>query len=150
MGCKVSFPPRWVGCLIPVLVLAFTPPAAQDVAGGLVGRVYGEGAPLPDVQITIAGSSLQGERRVVTDRSGYFRVLDLPVGSYSLAIVRIGFRPLTYEGARVHLGTTTELGDLQLAAQVLELPEVRVVAERPAIDPASTTVGSVVDAAVFE
>jgi hypothetical protein len=133
-----------------ILILAFTPLAAQDVAGGLVGRVYGDGVPLPDVQITISGSSLQGERRVTTDGRGYFKVLDLPVGNYTLRLVHIGFRPLTYEGVRVRLGTTTELGDLGLASQVVELPEIRVAAERPAIDPVSTTLGSVLDVADFE
>jgi hypothetical protein len=130
--------------------LAVTSLSGQDVAGGLVGRAVGEGLPLAEVQIIISGPSLQGERRTLTDRAGYFRVLDLPVGNYTLRLIRIGFRPLIYEGARVQLGTTTELGDFRLAAQVVELPEIRVAADKAAIDPTSPTLGSVVNVVNFE
>jgi hypothetical protein len=142
---------RLIRCLIPVLVLPFAPLWSQDVSGGLFGRVVdADGQPLPDVQITLAGPTLQGERHVMTDRGGYFRALDLPVGAYTLRLARIGFRPVLYEGTRVRLGTTTEVGDVRLEHQVVELPEVRVSAETPAIDPVSTTVGSVLEAPVFE
>jgi hypothetical protein len=116
-----------------------------------MGRaVDADGRPLSDVQITLAGPSLQGERRLATDRGGYFRALDLPIGIYTLRLARIGLRPVVYDGARVRLGTTTELGDVRLDQQVLELPDVRIAAETPAIDPVSTTVGSVLEAPMFE
>jgi hypothetical protein len=145
--------PRALGCLISVLGLSLAPAdplASQDISGSLVGRVVDtRGQPLPDVQVTLTGLSLQGERRVLTGRPGYFRVLDLPIGTYVLRLSRLGFRPTVHEGVRVRLGTTAELGDIRLEPQAAELPTVSVTAERPAIDPMSTTIGSVLEASVF-
>jgi hypothetical protein len=101
-------------------------------------------------QVTLSGPSLQGERRVRTDEPGYFRVLALPVGTYSLRVARLGFQPVAYERVRVRLGTTAELGDVRLTPRPVELPAVSVTGERPAIDPVSATVGSVLEAPMFE
>lgn len=77
-------PTRAPRCLIPTLALIAAPLVAQDVTGGLVGRVVGASLqPVPDVQITIAGPGLQGDRRLWTNGDGYFRALDLPPGSYT-------------------------------------------------------------------
>lgn len=142
---------RSLGFVVAVLFLPFAALVAQDVTGGLVGRVVDSiGQPLSDVRITVAGPDLQGERQVLTDRTGYFQALHLPIGTHTVRLSRIGYREVVYEGVRVRLGTTTMLGELELEPVAVELDPLVVLADRAALDPRSTTVGATLDAAAFE
>jgi hypothetical protein len=69
--------------------------AAQETTGNLEGLVRERGrGPLPGVEIIVTGPSLPGSRRSRTDAQGYFQVLRLPVGSYTVQLTRVGVRPL--------------------------------------------------------
>ena len=77
-----------------VVILLGRPVAAQEVAGNLQGRVVAaRQQPVAEAQVTVAGPSLQGTRTSWTDAGGFFQVLGLPAGSYTLRLARIGFRP---------------------------------------------------------
>jgi hypothetical protein len=94
---------------------------------------------------------LQGSRVVEADAMGHFRLLRLPVGSYSVRITAIGYQPLLVEDVRVRLGSTTTLGQLRMQrARAVELPPVTVTASQVLIDPTSTNLGANIDARVFE
>ncbi len=124
---------------------------AQDVTGNLTGRyVTTSGFAITDVRITIAGPTLQGARVVYTDGRGYFRILGLPVGSYTVHAARIGFRELVVEEVRIQLGKTVTLGEIRLESQTVELPAVVVQASAVMIDPVSTTLGANLAAGTIE
>jgi hypothetical protein len=111
---------------------------AQEVTGGIEGWVVGEaGGPAAGTQIRVSGSSLQGSRSGLSDAHGYFRFLDLPVGSYTVSIRRLGYRPVTYEQITVRLGATTNLGAIRLGVEAVELPEIVVTPSAAPIDPTS-------------
>ena len=125
--------------------------AAQQVTGDIQGRITSpRGQPLAGVQVSVAGSSLQGERRTVSDARGGFRLLALPPGAFTVRLSRIGYRPLVIEHVAVRLGQTTALGEVTLPEQATELPPLVVMADRPAIDPLTTAIGTDLSATSFE
>lgn len=137
-----------------LLVLPLLAPlsaAAQRVTGDIQGRIMNAaGQPLPDVQVTVVGPTLQGDRRVISDARGAFLVLALPPGSYKVHLARIGYRPVVIEQTPVRLGHTTPLGEFTLQEQAAALRPLVVTADRSVIDPLTAGVGSEVAAAVIK
>ena len=137
--------------LLLILVGGVGAAGAQEVSGALEGRVLGPGRrPLASVELRANGPNLQGERSSATDERGYFRILGLPVGRYTVSIRRIGYQPVRYESVSVYLGRTASLGDTQLREQAEELSEIVVSGERALIDPTSTTTGANLTRESFE
>src|SRR2546426_12761219 len=95
----------------PVIVAA----QGGSVAGIVVSR--GSGAPVGDVQVTVAGTAL----RAFTDARGRFHFEDLPGTTVVLQVRRIGFRAVT---------DTVDVGDtnvrVALEQKMLELSQVVV------------------------
>lgn len=112
--------------------------SAQDATGHIEGRVVTSDArPVASVRISATGPSLQLSRETETDSRGYFRLQDLPVGTYHVRLALVGSRPVRFDGVTVRLGLTTSLGQTTLVAQAFELGEIVVNAERPIVDVAS-------------
>src|SRR5947208_17180122 len=104
------------------LLFGIAAPCAVDAQGGSVaGTVVSRssGAPIGDVQITVAGTAL----RVFTDARGRFQFDDLPGTTVVLQVRRIGFRAVT---------DTANVGDanvrVALQQKMLELSQVVVTA----------------------
>lgn len=142
--------------LAPALFLAaFLPLAgplsAQEVSGAIEGRVLeGSAAPLAGARVEVSGPSLQGTRAVETDERGRFRFVALPAGKYRLEVGRLGHRTTVVEGVVVRLGRTTSVGPLSLPTEAVEMEPLVVRADRAPIDPASTTLGTTLDAEAVE
>lgn len=136
--------------LLALLLVARTS-FAQESTGSLEGRVMDSlRIPVPGANITVSGPALQGVRGTVTDEKGYFRLVALPVGLYSLRISHVAYQGITYDKISVHLGKTSTLGDLPLASRTAEMPEVTVSGARPLIDARSATTGANIEARTFE
>ena len=95
--------------------------------------------PLEDVVVTATSPSLQGEQTVVTDKTGQYRIPQLPPGLYTLRFDGQGFKPLARDGIGVRL-------DYQVRVNVELLPdslseEMNVVAQTPTVDIGSATTG---------
>jgi outer membrane receptor protein involved in Fe transport len=97
--------------------------------------------PLADVVITATSSSLQGERVVVTDNSGAYRLPQLPSGSYTLRAESEGHRPYVRSGVQLRVDATVRV-NLELLPEALEMNEDLVVTARtPDVDVGSTSTG---------
>ncbi len=135
-------------------VLALLTPmgaAAQQTTGDIQGRITSPGGQsLADVQVSVLGPSLQGDRWTLSDAHGGFRLLALPPGEFTVRLTRIGYRSLVIARVAVQLGHTTALGEVTLPEQVTELPPLVVTADRPAIDPLTSSLGTDVSATVIE
>ena len=137
--------------LIVVLGLLARSLPAQEVSGNLQGQVVSpRSEPVAEVRVTIAGPSLQRTRTVQSDAQGFFQVLALPAGSYTVRFARIGYRPVVIENVQVEIGSTSNLGRVTTEPQAVELGEITINAQRLSIDPASTTIGANVDAATYD
>jgi hypothetical protein len=139
--------------LLPVLFsfLIYSLGEAQETTGGLTGRVVAQdGSPLGDVEIVASGPRLIGTRAALTTSRGDFSLPVLPAGAYSVRVRRVGYRPVRFEQVPVRLGTTTSLGDIQLEAQTVELPELVVSGERALLDPTSAATSTTLSVTTFE
>ena len=106
--------------------------AADAVAqtGKIAGRVVDaeSGETLPGVNVIIVGTT-QG---ATTDIEGFYNILNVRPGSYSVRASFIGYTPMVVEDVRVRIDQTTEI-DFSLTTEVLEGEEVVVTAERPLV-----------------
>jgi hypothetical protein len=78
---------------------------AQDIFGRIVGTVTdSSGATVPDVKVSIVNEATQASRDVTADRNGYFVADELPVGTYTVAAEKAGFKRVSKTGNVVTAG----------------------------------------------
>ena len=136
--------PRWPVTTALLAVSLAAPVAGQDVAGGLEGWAVetAAGEPLPDVEVTAEGPRLQAPRATRSDDRGRFLLLALPAGMYTVRLRLIGRRPVTLRQVTVLLGQASNLGEIPMEPEALELPEITVSGQRPVVDPSSTALAT--------
>ena len=124
-----------------VLFLVIVPEYAwtQEATGHLQGRVLTfQGTAVASVRVTASSPDLQRPRQVATDERGYFRIRGLPVGTYRLQLVLVGYRPVVLDSVVVRLGQTSSVGDIRIGQQPPELAEIVVRAQGTLIDPTTS------------
>jgi Carboxypeptidase regulatory-like domain len=135
------------------VVLSLTqsaPSWSQDVTGELEGWVVDtSGNRLAEALVMTEGPRLQLPRTAESDSRGYFRIVALAPGQYTVRIRLIGHRPLALEHVTVALGQTTSLGLVRLGPERFELPEIIVSGARPVIDPTTTALATNLGAETF-
>jgi hypothetical protein len=109
--------------LIPGLALAT---GTGKIAGHVTDAHTGQ--PLPRANVMLAGFELGA----ASGTDGFYAVLNVPVGSYSVEASMVGYRTATVTGVRVEADRTTEV-DIRLHLSTIEVPGVLVRAEKPAV-----------------
>jgi len=119
-----------------LLVLLIVMAMPMLLYGQSVGKITGvatdesNGEPLPGVNVIIEGTTMGA----ATDIDGYYVILNVPVGTYSLRSSYIGYKDIVVENVRVSAGITTQM-NFKLEPTSLELEEaVLVTAERPLVE----------------
>jgi len=115
---------------------------AQVLYGSVTGTVTDQsGAVVPGAQVTVTNEATGLKREATSDASGFYRVLDLPQGSYTVEITTGGFKPLKVTGIsvvigqvhaqdlRLQVGTATQVVTVQGAADVLQTQKADVHTE---------------------
>ncbi|MCH8327523.1 MAG: TonB-dependent receptor [Candidatus Marinimicrobia bacterium] len=112
--------------IIAATFLTFTEIAWGGETGKITGvAIDGEtGESLQGVNVFLDGTSLG----TFTDSDGYYVILNIPPGTYTLKISMIGFATQSVEGLKVSLDRTTEV-NLSLSSTVLAGEEVIVRAQ---------------------
>jgi hypothetical protein len=78
---------------------------AQETTGGVQGTVKDPtGAVVPGANIEISGPALIGSKAVITDRSGFFRFVNLPPGTYSILAKASGFDTVKLPSVIIEVG----------------------------------------------
>ena len=93
------------------------------------------------MNIIVVSPSLQGVRGAATNEEGFFWVLALPTGYYSVKVTHLSYQEASFQQVVIRLGKTTTLGEIYLKPQTLEMPEIVISGEKPLIDPTSTEIG---------
>ena len=106
--------------LLPVLLFAGT---TGKIAGIITDKDTGE--PLMGANVVIEGTYLGSS----TDGSGFFVILNVPVGRHDIRISYMGYQTVLQEDVRTSVDLTTQL-DVGLSPQALEGEAVVVTAER--------------------
>ena len=111
--------------------------------GKIAGRVVDAKTkePIPGVNVIIEGTTLGA----ATDVNGYYVILNVPPGVYSVTASAVGYRKVTYTKVKVIADMTTRL-DFELEEQVIGLPPVVVEARRPLVRKDLTSSEATVDA----
>src|SRR5437867_10535907 len=112
---------RWVvGTVFVVSVLSAAPAFAQTGAGSLNGYVKDEqGAVLPGVTVTASGPELLAPVVGVTDNAGFYRLQNLPPGTFTVTAELPGYETFRREGIRMRAGNTLTV-DIELKVGAIE------------------------------
>ena len=98
MDARLTNRRRWRGVgLVAILCSMLALPAfGQTDTGGIEGVVRdSSGAVLPGVTVEISSTALmEGTRTTVTEATGNYRFLRLPVGTYVIKFSLVGFNPI--------------------------------------------------------
>ncbi len=125
-----------------VFAVALASLAYGQTSGKISGTVTEAttGEPLPGVQIIIEETG-QG---TVSAADGFYSLLNVKAGTYSVVFRFVGFAPTRVEDVRVEIDKTTPL-DVAMQEEIIEGEEVVVTAERPLVQMDRTTTTSYVD-----
>ncbi len=96
------------------------------ISGRVMDRRSGEA--LPQASVMIVGTELGA----ATDRNGYYAVLNMPIGEYSVETSMVGFQTMSVTGVRVQADQTARV-DFRLEATAIAMPKVVVTAEKPMV-----------------
>jgi hypothetical protein len=127
------------------LLMMFFPLAilAQSTTGNLEGWIFdASGAAIVGANVIATSPDLQGVRGISTDERGFFRLLALPSGKYTVKVRHLSYQPASFENVQIWLGKTTTLPEVKLQQASVEMAEVVVSGERPLVDPSSATSGA--------
>ena len=113
-----------------VALLACLPLVAHAQTGKIAGTVVdaASGDPLPGVNVVIEGTT-QG---AVTDADGFYNIINVRPGTYSVRASFIGFTQEVRENVRVNIDLTSEV-DFQLRDEAIGLDEIVVEAQEPVV-----------------
>lgn len=114
-----------------LVLLTITPIQSLAQTGKLAGRVTdgktGEGLPFVNIIIENTNSG------AASDIDGYYTILNLRPGTYSVKVSALGYQSKTIENVKISIDLTTKI-DLELFDTSVELgEEVIVVATRPMV-----------------
>jgi hypothetical protein len=117
---------------------------AQNASGTIEGYVTdSSGAVIPLVNVSGINVQTGYSFSATSDSTGYYKILNLPVGDYKVAVNHAGFKAFERTGVRVD-ATTHNRVDVQL--QVGSTAEqVTVTSSAPQVDTSSSTVGATID-----
>ncbi len=107
---------------------------SESLFGGTTGKIAGRvtdaetGEPLPAVNVIVAGTN----RGAATDINGYYTILNMPPGKYTLKASYIGYAPYQVTDVVVQIDLTTTI-NMQLKTETVQGEEVVIVAERPVV-----------------
>lgn len=127
-----------------LLLSIFDPNGFSGTTGKIAGYIKDAetGDPLPGVNVVIEGTMMGA----ATDLNGYYVILSVPPGRYSLSASMIGYQKSTVNVVKVAIDLTTTI-NFELGTQILDLGrEVVITAERPLVTRDLTSSESRVDA----
>ena len=117
---------RWAVLLC---AAAWIVPLAYGQSGKIAGRVLdADGQPLPGVNLLVESA----DQGAITSADGFYVILNVAPGTYSLRASFLGFQTQTVNEIRVNIDQTTRV-DLALTEDAIGLAEVVVTAELPVV-----------------
>jgi hypothetical protein len=138
---------RWA-CVLAFLALfiGLAPWAAAqtDVTTSRISGTVedGDGSALPGVTVTATNTETNLQVVSVTDERGFYRLLNLPTGSYNIEATLDGFATATAENVRLLLGSTPTVNFTLQSSAVAET--ITVTAEVPVVEVTNTATGTTI------
>src|SRR5216110_1050905 len=128
-----------------VLVLSFGATiiwaqATAQISGSVKDQ---SGAVLPGVEVTATQTATGAKRSAVTDETGSYILLNLPIGPYTIEAALPGFKTYLQSGIILQVGTTPTVNAVLEVGEVTDQVEVR--ADAALVEARSSGVGNVID-----
>src|SRR3954471_20112237 len=141
--CKL----RWLCALASLLVLFGLAGAAYAQIDVTTSRVSGtvedsSKSPLPGVTVEAVNTETGLRQSEVTDANGFYRILNLPTGTYNISATLDGFATATAEKVRLLIGSTPSVNFTLQSARVPET--ITVTADRPTVEVTNTQIGTTI------
>jgi hypothetical protein len=129
--------------MVCLITFSLAPAAmAQSSLGSIEGKVVDEkGEPIIGVNVVAVDPSTNQRRGAVSDENGNYKILSVPQGNYNVTASFIGFQSVENQNLRMGIGQTLRL-DFTLKDSTVELGEIMIVAETPAIEMRQTQVAT--------
>jgi hypothetical protein len=123
--------------MVTLLLVFSTLLVAQSTTDGAIGgTVYDtHGAVVANAKVTVHNNGTNAEKTATTNDSGYFRIIGLPSGAYTVNIAQQGFAPYKAEQVIVQVGSVTDVSPRLGVGSTTET--VDVTAEAPQINTTS-------------
>jgi len=127
-----------------LVVVIGSPALAQERTGTVEGVVRdSDGLALPGATVTLQGPNMMGERMAVTDAEGFFRIVLVPPGEYTMTVALPGFQTAVQEQLPVALG---RIAPVEVTLATSDFADViEVTADQVLIDTTSSSVGANID-----
>jgi len=131
------------------MVMAAMSASAQTFRGGIVGTVTdNSGAAVADAQVTVNNIDTGLTRTAQTDGSGNFLFSELPIGNYSVTVVKQGFRTETQKSVAVAVSSDSRVDFKMNPGEVKQI--VEVTSEIPQVDTTGDMVGGLIEGPVAQ
>ncbi len=118
---------------------------AQQATAKIVGAVTdAQGALVTDVKVTVTNTATNVAIDTATDKTGYYQVLDLPIGTYRITASHEGFRPVEVETSPLEINQSFR-ANLKLEVGTAH-EQVLVEAQGSGVETVNPTIGQSVTA----
>src|SRR5437588_168951 len=114
-----------VGLMLLIMLGAAISSSGQTIFGRISGTVKdSNGRAVPNANVTITNVATNLVRTVTTEEDGFYTATNLPVGTYTILVVRDGFKKAQQAGvvlaadARLTQDVTLEIGQLTETVQI--------------------------------
>ena len=129
--------------LFPTISFLASSAWAQQTLGALNGTITDiSGAAVPDTLVSITADATGLTRSAKTQKNGYFEILNLPVGSYTITITHDGFQTTRLPAIAVQEARATTINTALKPGQVSESV---TVSANPLLNATDTTNGYTLD-----
>jgi hypothetical protein len=119
--------------------------SAQTFRGSIQGTITDStGAAIPNAQVKVISPGTGLTRTVSTNDLGGYVASELPLGTYSITIVKEGFRSMTLTDIPVSVGSAARADAKMNTGMVQEMVEVS--ANVPLVETATNTTGGTIEA----
>ncbi len=138
---------RWVCALAALLVFFGLAGAAHAQTDVTTSRISGtvedsSKSPLPGVTVEAVNIETGLRQSEVTDAQGFYRILNLPTGTYRVSASLDGFATATAERVRLVIGSTPTVNFTLQSARISET--ITVTSEAPTVEVTNTQIATTI------
>jgi hypothetical protein len=126
--------------VLSIIVLFAAEATAQQATAKIVGTITDpQGAVVPDVKVTVTNAATNVRIETTSDKDGFYQVLNLPIGVYTISARREGFRALETTTPPLEINQTLR-ADLRLQLGTAT-EQVLVEAQASGVETVNPTIG---------
>lgn len=141
-------PDRWLSgwFLLAVLLILICQRAAHAQVSASISGVVTDpsGAAVPSASVTARNMETEVLRTTMTDGTGHYLILALPVGLYEVKVSKSGFHESTRSGIQLNVGQEASI-DVRLAVSAVK-EAVNVSEDAPVLNTSTRDISGLVDA----